>query len=145
MAGKEFRRSLPVFPIGTVMELTELTARQIRYYEEHGLVVPSRTKGNQRMFSLNDIDKLLEIKDLLDQRINIAGIKQIFAMKQDTNQRERKEKDSKNEQISESELRKLLKTELLTNSGKYQQNLRQGDLARFYYEKNRDEGINNWF
>lgn len=82
MSGKEIRRSLPLFPIGTVMELTELTARQIRYYEEHQLVVPARTKGNQRMFSLNDIDKLLEIKDLLDQGVNIAGIKQIFAMKE---------------------------------------------------------------
>ena len=35
MRGKQIRRSMPLFPIGTVMQLTELTARQIRYYEEH--------------------------------------------------------------------------------------------------------------
>ena len=35
MTGSQIRRSMPLFPIGTVMQLTELTARQIRYYEEH--------------------------------------------------------------------------------------------------------------
>jgi MerR family transcriptional regulator, glutamine synthetase repressor len=134
LSGKELRRSLPVFPIGTVMELTELTARQIRYYEEHHLVVPSRNKGNQRMFSLNDIDKLLEIKDLLDQGINIAGIKQIFALKEaEKNRRNEARKDSTNEQISETELRKILRTELITNGLKFKHNLRQGDMSRFFH------------
>ncbi|OQP18486.1 MerR family transcriptional regulator, partial [Geobacillus zalihae] len=73
------RRSMPLFPIGIVMQLTDLSARQIRYYEEHGLVTPARTEGNRRLFSLNDIDRLLEIKDLIDQGVNLAGIKQIFA------------------------------------------------------------------
>ena len=39
---KELRRSLAVFPIGTVMKLTDLTARQIRYYEDQGLIQPER-------------------------------------------------------------------------------------------------------
>ena len=30
------------FPIGTVMKLTDLTARQIRYYEDQGLIQPER-------------------------------------------------------------------------------------------------------
>lgn len=34
MKEKELRRSLAVFPIGSVMKLTDLTARQIRYYED---------------------------------------------------------------------------------------------------------------
>ena len=57
---KELRRSLAVFPIGTVMKLTDLTARQIRYYEDQGLIQPERTAGNRRMYSLNDMDRLLE-------------------------------------------------------------------------------------
>ena len=82
MSGKEIRRSMPLFPIGTVMQLTELTARQIRYYEEHQLISPARTDGNRRLFSLNDIDRLLEIKDLIDQGVNMAGIKQLFLVKE---------------------------------------------------------------
>ncbi|CEE01523.1 MULTISPECIES: MerR family transcriptional regulator [Bacillaceae] len=133
MSGKEIRRSLPLFPIGTVMELTELTARQIRYYEEHQLVVPARTKGNQRMFSLNDIDKLLEIKDLLDQGVNIAGIKQIFAMKELEKLEKQNRKKERDQEISEKELRKILRNELLTNSRINRSDLRQGDMYRFFH------------
>src|SRR6478735_934292 len=82
MTGSQIRRSMPLFPIGTVMQLTELTARQIRYYEEHQLISPARTDGNRRLFSLNDIDRLLEIKDLIDQGVNMAGIKQLFLVKE---------------------------------------------------------------
>lgn len=72
---REFRRAMPLLPISMVMQLTELTARQIRYYEEHELIVPARSEGNRRMFSLDDIDALLEIRELLDQGINMAGVK----------------------------------------------------------------------
>ena len=52
MKEKELRRTLAVFPIGSVMKLTDLTARQIRYYEDQQLITPDRTEGNRRMFSL---------------------------------------------------------------------------------------------
>ena len=78
MSGNNIRRSMPLFPIGVVMQLTELSARQIRYYEEHQLITPMRTEGNRRLFSLNDIDRLLEIKELIEQGVNIAGIKETF-------------------------------------------------------------------
>ncbi|EWH19820.1 hypothetical protein M769_0124825 [Bacillus haynesii] len=74
----KIRRSMPLFPIGIVMQLTELSARQIRYYEENGLVFPARSEGNRRLFSFHDVDKLLEIKDLIEQGVNMAGIKQIL-------------------------------------------------------------------
>ena len=84
---KETRKSVPILPISTVMQLTNLTARQIRYYEEHQLIEPVRTEGNRRMFSLNNIDELLEIQELLEQGINIAGIKKVFALKKEVNKR----------------------------------------------------------
>mgnify|MGYP003409015332 FL=1 len=84
---KETRKSVPILPISTVMQLTNLTARQIRYYEEHHLIEPVRTEGNRRMFSLNNIDELLEIQELLEQGINIAGIKKVFALKKQVNKR----------------------------------------------------------
>lgn len=84
---KEVRRAMPVLSISKVMQLTNLTARQIRYYEEHELIIPERTVGNRRMFSLDHIDELLEIQELLEQGINIAGIKKIFALKKETKKR----------------------------------------------------------
>jgi MerR family transcriptional regulator, glutamine synthetase repressor len=72
MREKELRRSMSVLPIGTVMKLTDLTARQIRYYEQQELIKPLRNEGNRRMYSLNDVDRLLEIKDYLDDGLNIS-------------------------------------------------------------------------
>ncbi len=128
MMGSDIRRSMPLFPIGTVMQLADLTARQIRYYEEHGLVTPARTEGNRRLFSLNDIDKLLEIKDLLEQGVNMAGIKRILG---DGIEAE-SDRPAKKPDLSESDLKKLLKQEMMGN-GKYSKNsLRAGDLSRFF-------------
>ncbi|SHN31102.1 MerR family transcriptional regulator [Gracilibacillus kekensis] len=66
---------MATFPISVVKDLTKLSGRQIRYYEEQGLISPVRNEGNRRMFSLHDIDRLKQIKKLIDQGINIAGIK----------------------------------------------------------------------
>ncbi len=84
MSEKELRRSLAVFPIGTVMKLTDLSARQIRYYEEQRLVVPDRSDTNRRMFSLNDVDRLLEIKDYLADGLTIVAIQKLFQKKENT-------------------------------------------------------------
>ncbi|WP_209123454.1 MerR family transcriptional regulator [Alkalihalobacillus sp. BA299] len=79
---KNFPRHVAIFPISVVKEMTQLTARQIRYYEEQGLIKPARNEGNQRIFSLNDIDRFIEIKSLIDQGVNIAGIKAILIAKE---------------------------------------------------------------
>ncbi|MRH43804.1 MerR family transcriptional regulator [Aquibacillus halophilus] len=61
--------------MSVVKDMTKLSGRQIRYYEEQGLVKPVRNDGNRRVFSLNDIDRLIEIKTFIDKGINVAGIK----------------------------------------------------------------------
>lgn len=85
MSEKELRRSLAVFPIGTVMKLTDLTARQIRYYEEQKLIDPERSETNRRLYSLNDLDLLLDIKDMLAEGYKISAIqRQLSLNKQST-------------------------------------------------------------
>ena len=134
MGGNEIRRSMPLFPIGIVMKLTDLTARQIRYYEEHQLISPARTEGNHRLFSLNDIDKLLEIKDLLDQGVNMAGIKKIFAVKQEQKgQQLEKSEGTEKKELSDTELRELLRNEILLAGRFHRPSIRQGDISRFFH------------
>jgi len=125
---------MPLFPISIVMQLTELSARQIRYYEEHELVSPARSEGNRRMFSLNDIDTLLEIKEMLEQGVNLAGIKKVFLVKEEANrqvsagsQQEKAKRD-----LTDEELRKLLRAELMHNN-RNRSTLRQGDMSRFFH------------
>ncbi|MGF2615759.1 MerR family transcriptional regulator [Rossellomorea vietnamensis] len=135
MSGSEIRRSMPLFPMGIVMQLTDLTARQVRYYEENELIFPARTEGKRRLFSLNDIDKLLEIKDLLDQGINMAGIKKIFAVQEEHKETEagKQQTEKVKPDLTDNELRKLLRNELL-HAGRFNKSsLRQGDLSRFFH------------
>ncbi|HHS2935870.1 TPA: MerR family transcriptional regulator [Staphylococcus argenteus] len=72
------RRNMAVFSMSVVSKLTDLTPRQIRYYETHELIKPERTEGQKRLFSLNDLERLLEIKSLSEKGFNIKGIKQII-------------------------------------------------------------------
>ena len=134
VSGKEIRRSMPLFPIGTVMQLTELTARQIRYYEEHQLISPARTEGNRRLFSLIDIDRLLEIKDLIDQGVNMAGIKQLFMVKEHQEQNViEKQTEKQKQELTDDQLRKLLRNELMHSGRNNRITLRQGDMSRFFH------------
>ncbi|WP_413381440.1 MerR family transcriptional regulator [Alkalihalobacillus sp. 1P02AB] len=124
----EDRRNMPLFPIGIVMQLTDLTARQIRYYEENKLVHPIRTKGNQRLFSFNDVDRLLEIKDMLEKGFNISAIKHVLEEKEN----EKKNIPPPKKELSDQELRFLLKKEL-QDAGKFgKTSLIQGQLSRFF-------------
>lgn len=114
MSEKELRRSLAVLPIGTVMKLTSLTARQIRYYESQELIKPERSDGNRRLYSLNDIDRLLEIKDYIDEGLNMAGIREIYTQKQLEKQQI---KEQLTKSLTDDDVRKILRDELLRESG----------------------------
>ncbi|MBG9984180.1 MerR family transcriptional regulator [Aerococcaceae bacterium DSM 111022] len=108
MSTKEFRRNLAVFPIGSVMKLTDLTARQIRYYEDFGLINPHRSDTNRRLYSLNDIDRLLEIVELMDDGLTLKGIQKRFESGKMTQTQEPKE----SEQLSDQDVRRILRDEL---------------------------------
>lgn len=131
----EIRRNMALFPIGIVMKLTDLTARQIRYYEQHELIVPARTSGNQRMFSFNDVERLLEIKGLIDKGVNIAGIKQVMNPMTRESQEATvitKDTEEKRKEMTDSQLYRMLKQQLVTGSKPNQVSLIQGELSRFF-------------
>ncbi|MFB9330463.1 MULTISPECIES: MerR family transcriptional regulator [Paenibacillus] len=135
--GDDIRRNMALFPIGIVMKLTDLTARQIRYYEQHELIVPARTSGNQRLFSFNDVERLLEIKSLIEKGVNIAGIKQVMNPVSKESEEATVVTDQsevKRRELSDAQLHRLLKQQLLEKRpGKA--SLIQGQLSRFYNKK----------
>lgn len=131
----QIRRNMALFPIGIVMKLTDLTARQIRYYEQHELIVPARTSGNQRMFSFNDVERLLEIKGLIDKGVNIAGIKQVMNPMTRESQEATvitKDTEEKRKEMTDSQLYRMLKQQLVSGSRPNQVSLIQGELSRFF-------------
>jgi len=133
----DIRRNMALFPIGIVMKLTDLTARQVRYYEQHELVKPARTGGNQRLYSFNDVSRLLEIKDLIEKGVNIAGIKQVLhTVSQDSEEATviTELTEMRRKEMSDSQLHKMLKQQLM-NKRPGQVSLIQGELSRFYQPK----------
>lgn len=131
----DIRRNMALFPIGIVMKLTDLTARQIRYYEQHELVKPARTAGNQRLYSFNDVERLLQIKDLIEKGVNIAGIKQVLLpVTQDSEEATviTPQTEVKRKELTDSQLHKLLKQQLMAKRPG-QVSLIQGELSRFFH------------
>lgn len=63
-----------VISIGIVSELTGLSPRQIRYYEERKLIFPERSKGI-RKYSFADVERLMEIADKREEGVTTREIR----------------------------------------------------------------------
>ena len=69
------RESEPLFVISVASRLLELHPQTLRKYEREGFVAPSRTQGNLRLYSRDDIDRLRQVKMLVEERgVNLAGV-----------------------------------------------------------------------
>lgn len=64
--------------ISVAADLAGLHPQTLRIYESKGLVTPQRTKGNTRMYSQADIERLELISQLTDEGINLAGVMRII-------------------------------------------------------------------
>ena len=74
-------RSTPVYSIGAASRLSRLPIWALRWIEKHGLVAPRRTQGNQRLFSDEDMELLAAIRGLMEEKVNLAGIRVILRMR----------------------------------------------------------------
>jgi MerR family transcriptional regulator/heat shock protein HspR len=69
------RFSEPLFVISVAARLVEMHPQTLRKYEREGLIAPSRTSGNLRLYSDEDIERLRQVKYLVEQRgLNLAGV-----------------------------------------------------------------------
>jgi DNA-binding transcriptional MerR regulator len=73
-----------VISIGVVSELTGLTERQIRYYEDRKLIFPERTAGGTRKYSFFDVDKLVEISNHMEDGLQTMDIKRMEKKKSES-------------------------------------------------------------
>ena len=58
-------RNRPLYMIGVAAELAGVHPQTLRIYEQKGLVSPQRTRGNTRMYSQADIERLELILSLI--------------------------------------------------------------------------------
>jgi MerR family transcriptional regulator, heat shock protein HspR len=65
----------PLFVISVAARLVQMHPQTLRKYEREGLIAPSRTQGNLRLYSDRDIERLRQVKYLVeDLGLNLAGV-----------------------------------------------------------------------
>jgi MerR family transcriptional regulator/heat shock protein HspR len=85
MTDRRFQRdpSRPCFVISVAAGLVQAHPRTLRIYEDEGLLAPARTPTNIRLYSENDIRRILWIRRLTQERgVNLAGVKLIFELEE---------------------------------------------------------------
>ena len=69
--------------ISAVAQRYNIHPQTLRLYEREGLIKPSRTEGNTRLYSQDDLDQLETILTLTrDLGVNLAGVEIILNMRQ---------------------------------------------------------------
>lgn len=77
----EFDDSEPCYIISIAARMVGLHAQTLRYYERAGLVEPSRSRGNRRLYSSEDVERLRRIRTLMDDLgVNLAGVEVVMRM-----------------------------------------------------------------
>ena len=69
-----------VYVISIAAEISGMHAQTLRQYDRLGLVSPDRATGRGRRYSLRDIAMLREVQRLVNEGINLAGIKRILEL-----------------------------------------------------------------
>ncbi len=71
----------PVYVIGVVSRLVRIPIWTLRILDREGLVRPKRRDGRARLYSLDDMRRLDQIRRLmLEQGVNVQGVRVILRM-----------------------------------------------------------------
>jgi len=72
----------PCYVISVAAKLLGMHVQSLRYYERAGLISPSRSRGNVRLYSEGDLHRVREVKRLMeDLGVNLAGAEVILRMR----------------------------------------------------------------
>lgn len=73
----------PLYVISVAAKMGGLHPQTLRHYEDLGLVMPKRSRGNIRLYSPADIDRLRQINRLTDELgVNLAGVQVILELRE---------------------------------------------------------------
>ena len=79
---KRAERGKAYFMISAVAQKYNIHPQTLRLYEREGLLTPSRTDGNTRLYSEDDLERLETILNLTrDLGVNLAGVEIILNMR----------------------------------------------------------------
>jgi MerR family transcriptional regulator/heat shock protein HspR len=71
----------PRYVISVAAKILGIQTHTLRYYERIGVVEPSRSRGNIRLYSESDLEQLRRVKSLIEELgVNLAGAEVILRM-----------------------------------------------------------------
>jgi MerR family transcriptional regulator/heat shock protein HspR len=77
------KKRVKTYTISAVAEMFDIHPQTLRLYEREGLLKPSRSDGNTRLYSDEDIERLEVILSLTrDLGVNLAGVEIIINMRE---------------------------------------------------------------
>ena len=101
--------------ISVAAKMSGLHVQTLRYYEKAGIVEPTRSEGNIRLYSEQDIERIKRIKTLINELgVNLAGVDVIMRMAERMSQLEAQIQELESKPIKPKRARI---TELKTNAG----------------------------
>jgi MerR family transcriptional regulator, heat shock protein HspR len=84
------KKRIKTYTISAVAELYEIHPQTLRLYEREGLLTPSRSIGNTRLYEDSDLERLEVILSLTrDLGVNLAGVEIILNMREKMDQMQR--------------------------------------------------------
>ena len=73
-----------VYMISVAAELAGMHPQTLRIYEARGLIAPKRSAKNTRLYSQDDVDRLLRIQALTTEMgMNLAGVEKVFQLEEE--------------------------------------------------------------
>jgi MerR family transcriptional regulator/heat shock protein HspR len=82
MAARQRKKAKAGYMISAVAELYKIHPQTLRLYERVGLLMPSRSEGNTRLYTDADLERLEVILNLTRELgVNLAGIEIILNMR----------------------------------------------------------------
>ena len=73
-----------VYMISVAADLAGMHPQTLRIYEARGLITPKRSPKNTRLYSRDDVERLLRIQALTSEMgMNLAGVEKVFELEQE--------------------------------------------------------------
>ena len=107
MANEQYDEEAPLFAIAVAAELAGMHPQTLRQYDRLGLVIPARTQGGSRRYSLRHVKQLREVAALSAEGMSLPAISRIIEL----------ENEARSLRRRVSELEQRLREELESRRG----------------------------
>ncbi|GAA3755194.1 helix-turn-helix transcriptional regulator [Microbacterium kribbense] len=82
MPEKELDQDAPIFAIAAAADLSGMHPQTLRQYDRMGLVVPARTQGGSRRYSLRHVQQLREVARMSAAGVSLPAVVRILELEE---------------------------------------------------------------